>query len=349
MTAATAVAVAFGFDVAFGEPPTRVHPVALFGWLVGRIERAITSGSNERAGRKRPAGALVALVLPLCFAGVAAGVVAAGSHISPWIGAALAGLTLFSTTSLRLLLTSARDVIDATEADLDRARYELRALAGRDAAGLDAPHVRSAAVESLAENLADGLVAPLAAFTLVAASAGALTGAGAVAAGSNAVSTSVPLSAAAGAAAWVKGVNTLDSMLGYRSKPVGWASARLDDIVMWLPARATALLLAVAGGSPSLPIRSETRALARQPPSPNSGWPMATMAAALSVRLRKRGTYDLEPGAAASSDASDSTKTGDSTGDKSPLPDVAAATRGIRLTQRAGLLAVALAGVVAWW
>jgi adenosylcobinamide-phosphate synthase len=349
VSAATAVLVAVGLDAAFGEPPARVHPVALFGRLVGRIERAISSGSVDRPARARLAGALVALVLPLGFAGVAAGVVGVGTRIDPWIGAALAGLALFSTTSLRLLITSARGVIDATETDLDRARHDLRALAGRDATELDAAHVRSAAVESLAENLADGLVAPLTAFALVAGGAGLLTGSGAVPAGTSAVAASTSLPAATGAAAWVKGVNTLDSMLGYHSKPVGWASARLDDLVMWLPARATALLLAIAGGSPRLPFHAETRALARRPASPNSGWPMATMAAVLSVRLRKPDAYDLDPETAVSSDASDSAKTGDGDGEGAPLPDVAAATRGIRVTRRAGLLAVAVAGVAAWW
>ncbi|MFA1610341.1 adenosylcobinamide-phosphate synthase CbiB [Halobellus rubicundus] len=348
VTATVAVALAAGLDAAVGEPPARIHPVALLGRVVGLVDRG-AEPSADAALSPRLVGALAALALPLGFAGVAVGVVAAGAAVDPWLGAALAGGVLFSTTSLRLLLASAREVIDASDADLGEARTALRALAGRDAAALDAAHVRSAAVESLAENLADGLVAPLAAFAVVAAGASALAGAGPVA-GADLRALALPL--AAGAAAWVKAVNTLDSMLGYRSKPVGWAPARLDDLVMWLPARTSALLIAVAAGAPSLPFRAPVRRLARRPASPNSGWPMATMAAALSVRLEKPGAYDLDPGPgtedAALSDASDSTETGYCVEVSARLPDISTATRAVRVTRRAGLLAAALAGVVAW-
>lgn len=178
---------------------------------------------------------------------------------------------------------------------------------------MDAAHVRSAAVESVAENLSDGLVAPLFAFAVCAP-------------------FSLPLAAAA--AAWVKGVNTLDSMFGYRSKPIGWAPARLDDVVMWLPARLAGVLLAVSVAEFSLPFSSRVRTLARRPPSPNSGWPMATMAAVLPARLVKPGVYDLDP-------ASDTANT--------RLPTTADAMQAVRVTNRAGLLAFALAGVIAWF
>ncbi|SFR39123.1 adenosylcobinamide-phosphate synthase [Halogeometricum rufum] len=304
LTAAVAVAVAAGLDLAVAEPPARVHPVALLGRLLSHADR---SWSHPRL-----VGVALAGLVPLGFAGLAAGVVAAGATLSPWGGALLAGLVLFSTTSLRMLLDAVREVTRAAETDLDAAREALRALAGRDASTLDAAHVRSAAVESAAENLADGLVAPLAAFAVCAP-------------------VSVPLAAAA--AAWVKGVNTLDSMFGYRTNPVGWAPARLDDAVMWLPARLAAALLAVAVAEFSLPLSPRVRTLAHRPPSPNSGWPMATMAAVLPARLVKPGVYDLDP----ASDAADTR-----------LPTTADAMQAVRVTNRAGLLAFALAGVVAW-
>jgi adenosylcobinamide-phosphate synthase len=137
--------------------------------------------------------------------------------------------------------------------DLARAREAAPALVGRDLGALSPGELRSAAVESAAENLADGLVAPLLAFVLGA---------------------QFSLAAGAAAATCVKAVNTLDSMLGYRSKPVGRTSARLDDAVMWLPARASAVLLAVAGRDPGALVRART--WRRAPASPNSGWPMAT-------------------------------------------------------------------------
>ena len=340
-TAAAAVALAGVLDATIAEPPTRIHPVAVFGRVVGRLDR--DAGGPDRRGWHRPqlVGVLVAVLLPLVAAGSAVAVVVAGSIVEPWLGAALAGLVLFSTTSLRLLLDRARTVIDASDTDLDSARTDLRALAGRDADSLDAAHVRSAAVESLAENLADGLVAPLAGFVVVLAVGGV-------------VEPSMPelpppvtadvmwLALATGAASWVKAVNTLDSMLGYRSKPIGWASARLDDAVMWLPARVSAALLAVAARSPGLPGRRRVRELARRPASPNSGWPMATMAAALPARLHKPGAYELDP------------RVGDhrravAAGGTAPLPDLATATRAVGITRRAGILAAVTAGVIAWF
>ncbi|WP_311171271.1 CobD/CbiB family cobalamin biosynthesis protein [Halobellus ordinarius] len=333
VTATVAIALAAGFDAVLGEPPTRVHPVALLGRLVARVDRGDGGGERndgmesdgDRPGgdpvwsRPRLVGLLVAFVLPLSFAAIAAGFVAVGAWINHWLGAVVAAGVLFSTTSLRLLLAEARTVISESDADLAAARVDLRALAGRDSDDLNPAHVRSAAVESLAENLADGFVAPLFAFALGAVAAATLVGPG----------VSLPLAAAA--AAWVKGVNTLDSMLGYRSKPVGWASARLDDAVIWLPARLTALLIAVAAGAPTLVLRRRVRGLARRPASPNSGWPMATMAALLPARLHKPGVYDLDPR------------------DSAPLPDVATAARAVRMTRRAGIIAVGAAGVLAWF
>ncbi len=224
MTATVAVVSAAVLDALFAEPPGRVHPVALLGRVVARVDRRCDGNSRASDGvRPRVVGLLVAVAFPLGFASVAAAAVWLGGAVHPWFGAAVAAGVLFSTTSLRLLLDSARTVIEESDADLDAARMDLLALAGRDADSLDAAHVRSAAVESLAENLADGLVAPLVAFAVVAAAVSALAPLEPTS------PSALPLTAGAAAAAWVKAVNTLDSMLGYRSKPIGWAPARLDD------------------------------------------------------------------------------------------------------------------------
>ena len=292
-----AVTLALGLDLAVGEPPNRIHPVAWFG-------RLITPFDREWA-HPRAVGIAVALALPLGAAGIVAGFVVFTVPLS-WLAAVVAaGFVLYSTTSLRMLVGTACAVARETEDDLEAARQDLLALAGRDAQDLSAAQIRSAAVESAAENLADGLVGPLLAFTILAP---------------------VSLPAATGAATWVKAVNTLDSMLGYRHKRVGEASARLDDLVMWLPARLSALLIAVA----AFDIRSlrGARRWADDPPSPNSGWPMATIADALDVRLEKPGTYVLNSTA--------------------ELPTVADAERGVRVVTVAGLLAYLLAGVFAW-
>ena len=307
MLSALAVAVAAGLELAIGEPPTRFHPVAWFGRLVGAVDREWT--------HPLAVGGLAAALLPLGAAAIVGGGVALAGRLGPLAAAGLAGLALFLTTSLRELLSTARGVVADAETDLPAARDGLLALAGRDATDLSAGEVRSAAVESASENLADGLVASLAAFAL----------GGFVAAG-----LGLPaLPVAAGAATWVKAVNTMDSMLGYRSKRVGTPAARLDDAVMWVPARLSALLLALACGSP----RSVTRARAWLDgvPSPNSGWPMGTAAAALGVRLEKPGVYVLNPAGR--------------------LPDAATARRSVTRVGVAGVVAYLLAGlgVYAWF
>ena len=313
LAAAGALALAAALDDAVAEPPTRAHPVA---WL-GRV----VAGLDDRLPDTRAAGVGLAASLPLAFAVLLAGPVLALGAVRlplPLVGSAPvpsavgAGVVLFVCSSRRMLLDVAGDVLALVGDDLPAARNELRALAGRDASELSADHVRSAVVESAAENLADGLVAPLLAFA-AGATAGAAAGAS-VAAG---------LALAAGAAAWVKGVNTLDSMLGYRDKRVGTPAARLDDAVMWLPARLSAVALAVAFAAPRSLVR--TRAWVDGVPSPNSGWPMGVAAAGLDARLEKPGVYVLNPGAV--------------------LPDVAAARRGVRAVALAGVLSYALAGL----
>ena len=302
MIASLAVSLAATLEIAVAEPPRRLHPVAHFGRAVAPFDRAWP--------RPRVVGLTAALALPLAAGVIVAGSVWLAGLATPWLAAVVAGLWLFVVTSLRMLLAEARSTVATTDTDLDAARSSLRALAGRDATDLSAGQVRSAAVESAAENLADGLVAPLSGFA-VAVLAGHAGGAGAVPA----------LAFGAGTAAWVKAVNTLDSMLGYRSKPVGWAPARLDDLVMWVPARASAVLLAAVARDPGS--LASVRSWLDGVPSPNSGWPMGTLAAAHDSRLEKPGVYTLAPTAS--------------------LPSVTTAERAIRTVAIAGLLAYLLA------
>ncbi|WP_224270075.1 adenosylcobinamide-phosphate synthase CbiB [Haloprofundus salinisoli] len=287
--ASGAVVLAAALDWTLREPPARIHPVALFGRLAARADR--------QWRRPKLVGVVAALALPLAAGGATAGVVALAAWLGSTAALVAAGLVLFSTTSLRMLLDAARRVVEDSDTDTEAAQKNLRALAGRDPTDLSSGELRSAAVESVAENLADGLVAPLLAFALLAP-------------------LSLPLAAAG--AAWVKAVNTLDSMFGYRDKPVGWAPARLDDAVMWLPARLSAALVAVAAGN--LGSLARARGWSGEPPSPNSGWPMATLAAVLDVRLDKPGVYVLNRNVA--------------------LPTPADADHGIRV--------VAVAGGFAW-
>lgn len=290
--------LAIGADLLWGEPPERIHPVVAF----GRVVQALTRDW------RRPAlvGVAVAVALPVLYGGLAAATVLLGAAIHPLAATILAGAILTVNLSVRGLLDAGADLLETADRSPGDAEAAARALVGRETDDLGPGALRSAAIESLAENLADGLIGPLVAFAL-----GSL----------------VALPVGVGAAAWVKAINTLDSMLGYRDQPMGAASARLDDVVQWLPARATAGLLAVAAGAPGAVLTA--RRWAAEPRSPNSGWPMATIAAVLDRTLVKPGAYALHPGAG--------------------LPDAADGTRTLRVVRRAGLLGVALAGVIAWW
>ncbi|GAB6878872.1 cobalamin biosynthesis protein [Halorubrum gandharaense] len=305
--AAGAVALAAALDRLFAEPPARLHPVAWLGSAVAWFD--------DRLPDTPATGVAFAVLVPLFAAVVAAGGVVVAGVGHPVFPAVAAGLVLSVAISHRMLVETAREVAALADTNLDAAREELRALAGRDAAALSAGQVRSAAVESAAENLADGLVAPLGAFVVVVVLA-AVAG----------VTGTTTLALAAGAAAWVKAVNTLDSMLGYPHRGAGGPPARLDDAVMWLPARASALLL-VAVSTPRTPLRTLRRArtAARVPSSPNSGWPMATLAAVLGCRFEKPNTYTLF-------------------GDR-PLPDGSTADEGVDVVSRAGWLAVLLSAL----
>ncbi|MFB6133970.1 MAG: adenosylcobinamide-phosphate synthase CbiB [Halanaeroarchaeum sp.] len=294
---AAAIALAFALDLAVGEPPSEIHPVVALGRVIDVLDRSWP--------RPALAGLLVAIVVPAATAVITGGVVGFLLAAEQAAGIAAAGVFLFSSVSLRRLQSAARRTIRQTTRDVDAARESVRALVGRETGELSAAHVRSAALESAAENLADGLIGPLVAFLL-----GGL----------------LSLPVAVGAATWVKAVDTLDSMLGYRSHPMGWASARLDDVAAWIPARISALLIALAAASPGS--LTAARDWAAETASPNAGWPMATIAVVTGSRLEKPSAYRLGPSA--------------------ELPDVERALVGVRTVYRAGIIGFALAVILAW-
>jgi len=263
---------AVAFDLLVGEPPARLHPVV---WI-GRFQSTLRRFAPPTLG---PAPAFIfglgmALAGPLLFG--------LGSWWALSLLAAvafplrlIAGVYLLkSAFAARALAAAAHAVRRPLEHDdLPAARAALRSLVSRDTADLDAGEIAGAAIESVAENASDSVVAPLFYYVV----------------------GGVP------AAIAYRAVNTLDAMIGYRG-PTEWlgkAAARLDDAANFIPARITALLLAVASGAGG---GSPVRALAlwlrdgRKTESPNAGRPMAAMAGALGVELSKRGAYVLGAG-----------------------------------------------------
>jgi adenosylcobinamide-phosphate synthase len=257
-----AALAALGADLVLGEPPAAVHPTVWMGRWISLARR------TRRA--RTPLAALAEGAL-WCASGAAATALAA--RAAGRLGPVARGVALKPALSLRALLSAGAEVERALRrGDLPEARRLLAwHLVSRDTSALSAAEVAGAAIESLAENLGDGVVAPLLAFR-----AGGLP-----------------------AAYLHRFTNTADAMLGYRTPELEWfgkAPARADDLLNWVPARVSALLVSLAaplgGGSPRAALRTAARD-ASLTASPNAGWPMAAMAGALGVRLDKRGAYRL--------------------------------------------------------
>ncbi|MBL0918143.1 MAG: cobalamin biosynthesis protein CobD [Hydrogenophaga sp.] len=266
---ALAVLLALALDRAFGEPPARWHPVVAMGRYLGFMGPRIAP--LAQATPPRPARAFIGGALAWCLGAllvlaVAGPVVWGVAGLPWWVQALVLGALLKPLLAWRMLRSEVAAVEAALGESLAAGRERLRWLVSRDVGALDASQVRESAIESLAENLNDSVVAPL--FWFVVAG---LPG-----------------------AALYRFANTADAMWGYRGERQGrdwtWAgkwAARADDVLSWLPARITAVLL--------VPLRlwAPLVVQAGHTPSPNSGWPMAAMALALGVRLRKPGVYSL--------------------------------------------------------
>jgi adenosylcobinamide-phosphate synthase len=255
---------AIAIDAVLGEPPNRFHPVAGVG-------RALALGHDRFRRSRRPLLQLAGGAATL--AGVALAAALAGRELERRLPPPLLALALKPTFSLRPLLREGLGVADALDAgDLALARRRLGALVSRPTAGLAAPLLAAAAIESLAENLSDSVVAPW----LYYAGWGL-----------------------AGAAAY-RVVNTADAMYGYRGdlEWLGKAAARTDDAANWLPSRATAAALVLAAALALGPAAGRRalacwRSDAGRTASPNAGGPMAAMAGALERRLEKVGHHVL--------------------------------------------------------
>jgi adenosylcobinamide-phosphate synthase len=273
---AAALAVALGADISMGELGGPWHPVAIVGRLLDQGFRPWRGRAPliEFAGG---AGALVAVTAMAASLGWAVER-SAGRGLSR---ALLVGLVLKPTFSIRRLLDEGWGVADSLEAGhLDEARDRLRALVSRPTGSLGPQLAASAAIESVAENLADSVAAPLLFYVLF----------------------GLP-----GAAAY-RVVNTADAMFGYRGETewLGKAAARLDDLLNWLPSRLSALAVtgavSISGGkTPALRAWRTWRREGCRTASTNAGRPMAAMAGALGCRLEKTGQYVLgedlpEPG-----------------------------------------------------
>lgn len=264
---ALAIVLAFCLDRLLGEPPARVHPVV---WMGKALSSTGAPWAQSPPATAFACGALVWLVGAALSAGAAWAAVA-GIRLA--IGTASTGAVLAQAALVALLFKPLlawrmlRDEVVAVERAVDRGiaagRNQLRRLVSRDTSQLSPTEVRESALESLAENLNDSLVAPLFWFAI-----GGLP-----------------------AAALYRFANTADAMWGYRGR-WEWAgkwAAWADDLLSYVPARLAAAVVALSAWR----WPSQLHRVARVTPSPNGGWPMGMLALALNVRLSKPGVYVL--------------------------------------------------------
>ncbi len=285
-------------DEMVGDPEGWPHPVRALGWCIARVDAGRRSVTSPRI--LLALGCLLALLLP-----AASGAFAwLCQRLLGWPVVVALGAWMLAGSSLR---RAVRRVLEAP--DLADARRAVGGLVGRDVDRLEAEGIHRAALESLGESLCDGVVAPL--FWFVVAGLPGL---------------------------WAfKAVSTLDSMVGHREAPwthFGWASARLDDVANWIPARLTALFIASAALSWRAWITAWREASAHA--SPNAGWGEAAMAGALGIELGGENYYDGVP------------KAGPRFGAPLRPLDEGVVREGLTLAGRVNVLALLLGAATLW-
>lgn len=236
-----------------GDPQWMPHPVVAFGKAIAFFERQLNRGEGRFLK-----GMLVSCLLVAGVYGLTAWLLRQAALFSPGLLLALQVLLIFYCLAGTTLVREVRMVFLAVDRSLEEGRRQVSRIVGRDTSGLSAQEVRTAALETLAENLSDGVVAPLFWYLLL----------------------GVP-----GMLAY-KMVNTLDSMIGYRNeryRRFGCFAARLDDVANFVPARLTAFLMVLASGRLSL--LGFVARYGNQHASPNSGYPESALAGILNCRF----------------------------------------------------------------
>ena len=249
MTKMISLLIGWLLDLVLGDPAWLPHPVVGFGKMIAFGERRLNKGSHRMLK-----GALLAVGLILLVFGIVWGI----RHLLGIFAPIFDVIAIFYCLAGTTLIREVREVFLAVDRSLDEGRKQVARIVGRDTSELSAQEVRTAALETLAENLSDGVIAPL--FWL------AIGG--------------VPAMVA------YKMVNTLDSMIGYRTeryKDFGCWAAHIDDIANYIPARITALLMVIAAGKPQL--LGFVWRNGRNHASPNSGYPEAALAGILDCRF----------------------------------------------------------------
>ena len=265
MVNAVTLLIGWVLDLIFGDPPKLPHPVVWFGRLIAAGEHRLNHNSNRHLKGALLAIGLILLVFGLAWLirtllGIFALIFYDGTNIHqiPLLMYLFDILAIFFCLAGTTLIREVRQVFFALDRSLEEGRQQVARIVGRDTSQLSAQEVRTAALETLAENLSDGVIAPL--FWLL-------------------------LLGTPGMLAY-KMVNTLDSMIGYHTErylEFGCVAARIDDVANYIPARLTALLMVLSSGR--LKHLGFVRKYGRNHASPNSGYPESALAAILDCRF----------------------------------------------------------------
>lgn len=259
-----ALIIGFGIDLVVGDPHGFPHPVILIGKLIDALERGLQKMLPKTASGEKVAGALLWIFVVVVSSLLPALLLWFCHSISPWLRLGAESIMCWQILATKSLRDESMKVYHALESgDIMKSRHAVSMIVGRDTAELDDAGVTRAAVETVAENTSDGIVAPL----IFLAIGGAPLG------------------------FFYKAVNTMDSMLGYVEPPyknIGLVPAKMDDIVNFIPARISALLMLMAGGLLRLNVKNGWKIFCRDRfnhASPNSAQTESVCAGLLGLRL----------------------------------------------------------------
>ncbi|WNS77513.1 adenosylcobinamide-phosphate synthase CbiB [Bacillus sp. DTU_2020_1000418_1_SI_GHA_SEK_038] len=254
-----ALTIAVLIDLVVGDPPHFPHPVKWMGSFIYKLDKSWNKGSSRRLK-----GAAMLLTVLLTVAGITLLLVYILYGIHPIAGILAEAILISTAIAQKSLKEAAMTVYEPLiKGDIVEARHKLSYIVGRDTDKLNEPEIVRATVETVAENTSDGITAPLF-WALIGGAPFALV---------------------------YRAINTCDSMVGYRNEKYedfGWASARLDDVVNWIPSRLTSVCM-LAGNRPAHTKMKKVREIvfrdAKKHPSPNSGWGEAAVAGLLGIQL----------------------------------------------------------------
>jgi len=250
-------------DLLMGDPKFYTHPVVLIGKLIKILEKKLNKSSNHRA-MQRIKGVILVITVLLVTIVITYLVIFISNTLNYYLGVIIKILILYTTLAIKGLSKAALEIFNQlSEGDLKEARQSLNLIVGRDTDDMKENDIIRGTIETVAENTSDGIIAPLFYFFL----AGPI------------------------GAVLYKAINTMDSMLGYRNEKYeyfGWASARLDDLANYIPARLTAILIVFSSFIYRKDYKRAFKTVirdAKKHVSPNAGYPESALAGALRIQL----------------------------------------------------------------